>query len=201
MGLALLAHDTMEMGLALIAHASMPLKYWDEASLVVTYLINHTPTKLLSYDTPLHKLFGVIPDYSSFRVFGCVCWPNLRLYNSHKLQLCSTQCVFLKYSNMHKGFKCLDVFKGRIYISQDVIFMSLSFPSNPSTLMPTSAITPMAFSFHCLLQGIILLLTRLMILLCLCCLFFNLLCSYRRWPLKPWYKQIRLFPRTHCCHH
>jgi hypothetical protein len=59
------------MGLALLAHASMPLKYWDEALLAVVYLINRIPTRLLSYDTPLHQLLGATPDYSNFCVFGC----------------------------------------------------------------------------------------------------------------------------------
>jgi hypothetical protein len=116
------------MGLVLLAHASMPLKYWDEAFLAVVYLINRTPTKLLSYDTPLHHLLGATPDYSNFRVFGCVSWPNLRPYNSHKLHLRSTRCVFFGYSNMHKGFKCLDVSTGHIYISRDVIFDEFVFP-------------------------------------------------------------------------
>jgi hypothetical protein len=66
------------MGLvALLAHASMPIIYWDEAFLAATYPINRTPTKLLPYYTPLHTLLDVNPDYSSFRVFGCECWPNL----------------------------------------------------------------------------------------------------------------------------
>jgi IS30 family transposase len=42
----------VEMGLALLAQASMPLKYWDQAFLTTTHLINHTPTNLLDYDTP-----------------------------------------------------------------------------------------------------------------------------------------------------
>jgi hypothetical protein len=67
----------VDIGLALLAHVYMPLKYWDEAFLIATYLTNRTPTKLLSYDTPITKLLGATPDYSSFRVFGCVCWPNL----------------------------------------------------------------------------------------------------------------------------
>jgi hypothetical protein len=54
-------HHIVEMGLALLAHASMPLKYWDEAFLAVTYLINYTPTKLLSYDTPIYMLLGTTP--------------------------------------------------------------------------------------------------------------------------------------------
>jgi hypothetical protein len=110
-------HHIVEMDLALLAHASMPLKYWDEAFLAAAYLINRTPTKLLSHDTPLHHLLGATPDYSSFCVFGCACWPNLRPYNSHKLELRSTCCVFLGYSNMHKGFKCFDVSIGCVYIS------------------------------------------------------------------------------------
>jgi hypothetical protein len=124
------------MGLALLAHASMPLKYWDEAFLAATYLINRTPTKLLAYDTPLHKLLGATLDYSNFRVFGCAYWPNLRPYNSHKLELRSTRCVFLGYSNMHKGFKCLDVSRGHIYISRDIIFDETVFPF--ATLNPNA---------------------------------------------------------------
>jgi hypothetical protein len=91
------------------------------------YLINCTPTKLLSYDTPLHRLLRAILDYSSFCVLGCTYWPNLRPYNSHKLELRSTRCVFLGYNNMHKGFKCLDISKGHIYISRDVIFDEFVF--------------------------------------------------------------------------
>jgi hypothetical protein len=59
------------MGLTLLAHAFMPLKYWNEAFLVATFLINRIPTKLLSYDTPIHKLLVTTPDYSSLHVFGC----------------------------------------------------------------------------------------------------------------------------------
>jgi hypothetical protein len=110
------------MGVTLLAHASMPLKYWDETFFVATYMINQTPTKVLDYDTPLHKLLGATPDCSNFRVFSCVCWLNLRPYNAHKLLLCSTHCVFLGYNNMHKGFKCLDISSKHIYVSHDVIF-------------------------------------------------------------------------------
>jgi hypothetical protein len=42
----------VEMGLVFLVHASMPLKFSDEAFLAAVYLINRTPRKLLSYDTP-----------------------------------------------------------------------------------------------------------------------------------------------------
>lgn len=118
----------VEVGLALLAHANMPLKFWPDAFLSATHLINRTPSRLLSYDTPLFRLFNQQPDYSSLRVFGCACWPNLRPYNTHKLQFRSKQCTFLGYSPFHKGFKCLDPDSGRVYISRDVTFDESLFP-------------------------------------------------------------------------
>jgi histone deacetylase 1/2 len=118
----------VEVGLSLLAHASMPLKFWEEAFLAATYLINRTPSKLLQYSTPLATLFDEQPDYSSLRVFGCTCWPNIRPYNSRKLAFRSKRCAFLGYNNMHKGYKCLDISSGRVYISQDAIFDEVVFP-------------------------------------------------------------------------
>ena len=106
----------------------MPLKFWDEAFLTATYLINRTPCRVIDFSTPLTRLFGGHPNYSFLRVFGCACWPNLRPYNTHKLQFCSKRCAFLGYSNLHKGYKCLDISTGRVYISRDVVFDEDIFP-------------------------------------------------------------------------
>jgi hypothetical protein len=118
----------VEVGLSLLARASMPLKFWDEAFLAATFLINHTPSKVINFQTPLERLFKVKPLYTSLRIFGCACWPNLRPYNQRKLEFRSKECAFLGYSNMHKGFKCLDISTGRIYISRDVTFDENVFP-------------------------------------------------------------------------
>ena len=118
----------VEVGLALLAHASIPLKFWDEAFLSVTYLINRTPSRVIHNSTPLKRLFQHDPDYAFLRVFGCACWPNLRPYNAHKLEYRSKRCAFLGYSQLHKGYKCLDISTGRIYISRDVIFDENVFP-------------------------------------------------------------------------
>jgi hypothetical protein len=116
------------MGLALLANTSMPLKYWDQVFLTATHLINRTPPKVIDYDTPIHCLLRAQLNYSTLRVFGCAYWPNLRLYNSNKVQFRSTRCAFLSYSNLHKGYKCLNISMGRVYISRDVIFDEGVFP-------------------------------------------------------------------------
>jgi hypothetical protein len=51
----------------------MPLKFWDEAFLTTVFLINHLPSKVINYDTPLQRLFHHDLDYSSLRTFGCAC--------------------------------------------------------------------------------------------------------------------------------
>lgn len=121
-------HYIIEVGLAFLANAYMPLKFWDKAFLTTAYLINRTPIKVINFETPLEHLFHQTPNYQFLRIFGCACWPNLRPYNNHKLLFRSKQRVFLRYSNLHKGFKCLDIPTGLVYISRDVIFDENVFP-------------------------------------------------------------------------
>jgi histone deacetylase 1/2 len=107
----------VEVGLSLLANASMPLKFWDEAFLTATYLINMLPSKPLKFATPTEKLLNITPNYQSLHIFGCACWPNLRPYNKRKLEFRSKHCAFLGYNNVHKGYKCLDISTGRVCIS------------------------------------------------------------------------------------
>jgi hypothetical protein len=86
------------------------------------------PTSVLQNETPIFRLLKIQPNYEFLRTFGCACWPSLRKYNAHKLAFRSKLCVFLGYSAMHKGYKCLDRSTGRIYISRDVVFDESVFP-------------------------------------------------------------------------
>jgi histone deacetylase 1/2 len=62
--------------LSLLMHL-FPLKYWDEAFLTATYLINRLPSKVIQSQAPMERLFGKSGDYSLLRIFGCAGWPNL----------------------------------------------------------------------------------------------------------------------------
>ena len=105
----------------------MPLKFWDHAFLTATYLINRLPTSVLANKSPFFLLHLQFPDYKFLKSFGCACFPFLRPYNSHKFDFHSKECVFLGYSNSHKGYKCLDA-SGRIFISKGVVFNEVKFP-------------------------------------------------------------------------
>jgi hypothetical protein len=126
----------VEVGLSLLSHASMPLKFWNEAYLTAVFLINRTPSKVIKFQTPMQHLLGNALDYSILRTFGCACWPNLRPYNAHKLSFYSKRCVFLGYSNQHKGYKCLEPSYGRVFVSHDVIFDETVFCFLPFIQMP-----------------------------------------------------------------
>jgi hypothetical protein len=125
----------VETGLALLNHANLPFKFWDDAFSTACYLINRMPTPVLKNHSPFETLFKQAPDYQFLRTFGCACWPNLRPYNSNKFQPRSLQCLFLGYSPLHKGYKCLNLKTNRLYISRDVIFNESIFPhaSYPSS--------------------------------------------------------------------
>jgi histone deacetylase 1/2 len=129
----------VETGLTLLAHASLPLCYWNDAFSTACFLINRLPSRTIDMQTPLERLLRETPDYTFFKVFGCACWPHLRPYNNHKLDFRSKKCVFLGYSPIHKGYKCLHVPSNRVYISRDVIFDEHVFPFST---MPTSHTLP-----------------------------------------------------------
>jgi hypothetical protein len=139
----------IETVLTLLAHASMPLTFWDEAFLTATYLINRLPRKVIYDSTPIECLFHKKLDYSFLRTFGCARWLHLSPYNSRKLKFRLKQCVFLGYSDMHKGYKCLEVSTDRVFISRNAIFDKEIFPFSKLNLNTRaqlrSEITPSNF--------------------------------------------------------
>jgi len=74
------------------------------------------------------SVFRRTPDYNFLHTFGCLCFPFLRPYHAHKLDLCSLPCVFLGYSSSHLGYRCLDLASHRIYVSHHVCFHENVFP-------------------------------------------------------------------------
>lgn len=118
----------VETGLTLLCHASIPNTYWNYAMAAAVYLINRMPTPILSNVSPFRKLFGNDPNYVKLLVFGSLCFPWLRLYTSHKLEHCSSPCVFLGYSLTQSAYLCLEPVTSRIYTSRHVQFEETSFP-------------------------------------------------------------------------
>jgi histone deacetylase 1/2 len=138
----------VETGLTLLGQCHAPLKYWSYAFESSVYLINRMPTPVLNYKSPFECLLKSSPDYAFLRTFGCLCFPFLRPYNTHKLDFRSSACVFLGYSNSHLGYRCLDLTSKRIYLARHVQFHEHVFPLGKSEQIavpptnPTTATIP-----------------------------------------------------------
>jgi hypothetical protein len=135
----------VEVGLSLLAHASMPLKFWDEAFLIATYLINRTPSRVINYDTPLEPLFHIKPEYSSLRAFGCACWPNLRPYNTRKLGSVPKGVFSLAIEMSIKALSVL-MLKREEFTFHEMFLMKIYFHSLNFIPMPALA-WPLRFFF------------------------------------------------------
>lgn len=95
-------------------------------------------TKVLENKTPIEKLVNKKPDYRSLKYFGCLCFPWLRPYNSHKLECRSSPCTFLGYTQDQNGYECLTN-NSRIIISRHVKFDEKVFTFTENSIKKTSA--------------------------------------------------------------
>ncbi|XP_075478726.1 uncharacterized protein LOC142519566 [Primulina tabacum] len=112
---------------SLMFQASFPTPYWGFCVLASVYIINRTPTPLLSNKTPFEALFGSSPSYSHLRVLGCLCYVST-LPKGDKFAPRASACVFLGYSSNQKGYKVQDLTTKRFFVSRDIVFHEDIFP-------------------------------------------------------------------------
>uniref|UniRef100_A0A2N9F943 Integrase catalytic domain-containing protein n=1 Tax=Fagus sylvatica TaxID=28930 RepID=A0A2N9F943_FAGSY len=107
---------------ALTNAASTPASFWGEAALTTVYTINRCPSPVIQNTTPYERLFGIAPNYSLLKVFGCVCFVLLQPHERTKLQPRSQLCCFLGYGLEEKGYRCYDPVAKRLRVSRHVVF-------------------------------------------------------------------------------
>jgi hypothetical protein len=142
-----------ETARALMIASSVPPHFWAEAVSTATYLINIQPSSALQGGIPFMRLCGKTPDYSSLRLFGCVCYVLLAPREHTKLTAQSIECIFLGYSAEHKDYRCWDPVVRRMRMSRDVVFdESRHFYPRPTTdAPPVSLVDSLSFLFFLML--------------------------------------------------
>jgi hypothetical protein len=144
-------HHLLETARALMIASSVPPHFWVEAVSTATYLISIQPSSTFQGGISFERLCSKMLDYSSLRLFSCVCYVLLAPHQGTKLIAQSIECVFLGYSAEHKGYYCWDPIARRMRTSRDVVFEeSRHFYLRPSTdASPASLVDSLSFVlFH-----------------------------------------------------
>lgn len=119
----------------LLIETSIPPKFWVEALITATYLINRLPSQILGLESPYFRLHHCHPTYTNLHTFGCVCFMHPSPPHRNKLSAQSIHCAFLGYSVNQKGYLCFDLHTNRVHISRNVVFFENQcfFPLSSST--------------------------------------------------------------------
>jgi transposase InsO family protein len=100
----------LEVARALCFAMHVPKRFWADAVMTATFLINRMPARAIDYQTPFRMLsqFYSIPSALNIcpRIFGCVCYIHVHSHQRDKLDPRALKCVFLGYSDSQKGYKC-----------------------------------------------------------------------------------------------
>lgn len=127
-----------ELGMTMIFHSGVPKFLWIEAFATTVFLINRLPSSSLAFDTPYSRLYGSHPNYSTLRVFGSRCYPYTWNTKRNKFDAKIVPCIFVGYSNQHKGYRCLDLKTHRMFLSRHVVFDENHFPCRKKENQPSS---------------------------------------------------------------
>ena len=91
-------------------------------------------SSVLNWATPYHHLFSnnlLFPIDP--KVFGCTCFVRDARPQVSKLDPKSLKCIFVRYSHVHKGYRCYCLTLRRYFVSTNVAFFettSFSLSSN-----------------------------------------------------------------------
>lgn len=132
----------LNVGRALRIKGNLPKKFCGECILAACFLINRTPTHLLSNKTPYEMLFRKPPSYDTIRVFGCLCYAYNQRSKGDKFESRSRKCVFLGYPFGKKGWQMFDLETREFFVSHDVQFHERIFPYKDEAT--ESVVSPMS---------------------------------------------------------
>ena len=123
----------LEVARALRFHANLPLKFWGECVRTAAYLINRTPSKLLSGKTPYELVYKNKLNHDFIKVFGCLSFAQIR--SGDKFASRSRRCAFIGYYFKKKSWKLYDLENHKIFESRDVKFYEDNFLFKDDTLV------------------------------------------------------------------
>ncbi|KAJ9522477.1 hypothetical protein QJQ45_008246 [Haematococcus lacustris] len=138
-----------EKARSIIHSADISLSFWAHAVKFANHVRCLLPVSGQPL-TPWEAFYGVKPDLSGLRVFGCRVWLHIPDHQRSKLQAKSVEGLFIGYEPGSKAYRVL--VNGRETCSKDIVFDELSVlqptrqqdqPAQPVFLLPLPP-SPMA---------------------------------------------------------
>jgi hypothetical protein len=138
--------------LALRHAANLPVCFWAEAMATIAYLRNCIPNSNNPNMTPIETLFGIKPDVSHLRTFGCQTFvkipDDIRAKGSFK----SFETIFVGYFENSKAYKLYDSTSGKFIkaltitcLEDNIVRNSQSSAPMDEEDIPLSADIPILF--------------------------------------------------------
>ena len=115
-------HTIVESARSMIHFSNVPKEFWAEAVNTAVYLKNRSPSVALKEEMPYECMFGVKPNVSSLKIFGCIAHVHIDSQARKKFDMKSRKAIFVGYPEGTKGFKLYDPVVKRFLCSRDVIF-------------------------------------------------------------------------------
>jgi hypothetical protein len=112
----------LNMVRSMIAEKNIPKKFWPEAVIWATFVLNRSPTLAVKDITPEEAWSGIKPFVHFFKVFGCLAYVHVPDALRKKLDPKGVKCVHLGISNESKAYKLYDPLHKKIIVSRDVVF-------------------------------------------------------------------------------
>ena len=86
-----------------MAQANLPIQYWGDALLTVTFVLNRVPSKLVS-STPYELWSGRKPNLKDLHPQGSAVYVHDTFHKFGKLGPRGKNCIFIRYSKNSKGY-------------------------------------------------------------------------------------------------
>ncbi|KAE8688364.1 hypothetical protein F3Y22_tig00110987pilonHSYRG00053 [Hibiscus syriacus] len=119
---------------ALYFQSRVPIRFWGDCLLTVTYLINRLLSPRFQGMSPYELLFGQCPDYGILKTFGCLCFVSTLKSKRDKFSARALPAIFMGYPSSIKGYKVFVLQTQKFVVSRDVIFHESAFPFHTISL-------------------------------------------------------------------
>ncbi|KAL2251769.1 UNVERIFIED_CONTAM: Retrovirus-related Pol polyprotein from transposon TNT 1-94 [Sesamum indicum] len=131
----------LDIARSIMFQSSFPRRFWGDAILSATYLINRFPSAILGWKTPYEILHQKVSSYTHLRTIGCLYFAIKPSPFQSKFDKRGVKCVLLDYPPARKGYRLLEFDSNTIFTSRNVIFHEKKFPFAQSS--PTTPAVPL----------------------------------------------------------